>query len=71
MPLLSSIIFWASNGEYKISYVDALFNCVSASTVTGLATVNLSSLTPWQQTIIFIQMCLGSPVCYMRFHDSE
>ena len=31
-------------------------------TVTGLASVNLSSLTPWQQTIIFLQMCLGNPV---------
>jgi hypothetical protein len=31
-------------------------------TVCGLATVNLSSLTGWQQTILFIQMCLGSPV---------
>ena len=31
-------------------------------TVTGLTTVNMSSLTPWQQTILFLQMCLGSPV---------
>ncbi|KAJ3737528.1 cation transport protein-domain-containing protein [Lentinula guzmanii] len=31
-------------------------------TVCGLATVDLSSLTPWQQVILFIQMCLGSPV---------
>lgn len=31
-------------------------------TVTGLATVNLSTLTPWQQAIIFIQMLIGSTV---------
>ncbi|KAJ3993863.1 cation transport protein-domain-containing protein [Lentinula boryana] len=31
-------------------------------TVCGLATVDLSSLTPWQQVILFVQMCLGSPV---------
>ncbi|GAW00592.1 hypothetical protein LENED_002124 [Lentinula edodes] len=61
-PLIFSAIFYASNGRYKISYIDALFNCVSAMTVCGLATLDLSSLTPWQQVILFIQMCLGSPV---------
>ncbi|KAK0195856.1 cation transport protein-domain-containing protein [Armillaria mellea] len=61
-PLIFSGIFYASNGRYHISYIDSLFNCVSAMTVCGLATVNLSSLTPWQQVILFIQMCLGSPV---------
>ncbi|KAJ7169106.1 cation transport protein-domain-containing protein [Mycena crocata] len=61
-PLIFSGIFYASNGQYHISYIDALFNCVSAMTVCGLATVDLSSLTGWQQTVLFIQMCLGSPV---------
>ena len=61
-PLIFSAIFYASNGKVKISYIDSLFNSVSAMTVTGLTTVNLSSLTPWQQTILFLQMCLGSPV---------
>ncbi|KAF8891820.1 cation transport protein-domain-containing protein [Infundibulicybe gibba] len=61
-PLIFSAIFYASNGRHHISYIDALFNCVSAMTVCGLATVNLSSLTGWQQVILFIQMCLGSPV---------
>ncbi|KAI0359598.1 TrkH-domain-containing protein [Trametes cingulata] len=31
-------------------------------TVCGLASVDLSSLTPFQQALLFIQMCLGSPV---------
>ncbi|KAF9243244.1 cation transport protein-domain-containing protein [Melanogaster broomeanus] len=44
------------------AYIDALFNSVSAVTVCGLATVNLSQLTPWQQVILFLQMCVGSPV---------
>ncbi|KAF8806550.1 TrkH-domain-containing protein [Phlegmacium glaucopus] len=61
-PLIFSAIFYASNGKVKISYIDSLYNSVSAMTVTGLATVNLSSLTHWQQTILFLQMCLGSPV---------
>ncbi|CAK5281873.1 unnamed protein product [Mycena citricolor] len=61
-PLIFSGIFYASNGHTHISYIDALYNSVSAMTVCGLATVDLSSLTAWQQVILFIQMCLGSPV---------
>ncbi|KAJ8486785.1 hypothetical protein ONZ51_g4605 [Trametes cubensis] len=61
-PLIFSGIFYAGNGEYHIDYIDCLFNCVSAMTVCGLATVDLSSLTPFQQAVLFIQMCLGSPV---------
>ncbi|KAF5357330.1 hypothetical protein D9758_005883 [Tetrapyrgos nigripes] len=61
-PLFFSAIFYASNGAVHISYIDALFNCVSAMTVCGLASVDLSSLTTWQQVVLFIQMCLGSPV---------
>ncbi|KAH7928677.1 TrkH-domain-containing protein [Leucogyrophana mollusca] len=61
-PLIFSGILYASNSEYPVSYIDALFNSVSAITVCGLATVNLSQLTPWQQVLLFIQMCIGSPV---------
>jgi hypothetical protein len=31
-------------------------------TVTGLATINLSQLSGWQQTMLFLQMLIGSPV---------
>ena len=61
-PLIFSGIFYASNGEFHITYIDSLYNCVSAVTVCGLATVDLSSLTAWQQVILFLQMCVGSPV---------
>ena len=61
-PIFFSIIFYASNGRYKISYIDSLFNCVSAMMVCGLATVDLSSLTPFQQALLFIQMCIGNQV---------
>ncbi|KAF8967965.1 cation transport protein-domain-containing protein [Flammula alnicola] len=61
-PLIFSGIFYASNGRYRISYVDSLYNCVSAMTVCGLATINLSSLTPFQQTQLFFLMCVGNPV---------
>jgi Trk-type K+ transport system membrane component len=62
-PLILSAVLYASNGRFKIAYIDSLFLCVSAMTMGGLASVDLSSLTPWQQAILFIEMCLGSPVC--------
>lgn len=62
IPLILSGIFYASNTSTHISYIDSLFINVSAMTVTGLATVNLSTLTGWQQAIIFIQMLIGSTV---------
>jgi Trk-type K+ transport system membrane component len=61
-PLVFSGIFYASNGEFKVAYIDALFVCYSAMTVTGLTTVNLSSLTGWQQAIVFILMLVGDVV---------
>ncbi|KIJ31257.1 hypothetical protein M422DRAFT_104826, partial [Sphaerobolus stellatus SS14] len=61
-PLIAAGIFYASNGEFHIAFIDALFLCVSSMTVTGLATVDLSSLTLWQQVIMFLLMCLGSPI---------
>ncbi|KAF8911487.1 cation transport protein-domain-containing protein [Gymnopilus junonius] len=74
-PLTFSGIFYASNGRYKISYVDSLFNCVSAMMVCGLATINLSQLTGFQQALLFVLMCIGSPVVvswftvYMRRYE--
>jgi hypothetical protein len=61
-PLVFSGIFYACNGRYHISYIDALFNCFSSMCCCGLATINLSSLTGWQQAILFIQMNIGNPV---------
>ncbi|KAF8470908.1 TrkH-domain-containing protein, partial [Russula ochroleuca] len=45
-----------------IEYIDALFICVSGVTGTGLVTVNLSPLTPWQQVIVVLVSLVGSPV---------
>ncbi|KAH0829084.1 cation transport protein-domain-containing protein [Lanmaoa asiatica] len=66
-PLICSVVLYASNGRYPIAYIDALYNSVSAVTVCGLGTVNLSQLTPWQQVLLFIQMCVGSPVVISWF----
>ncbi|CAA7262705.1 unnamed protein product [Cyclocybe aegerita] len=59
IPLIFSGIFYASNGRYHISYLDSLFLCYSAMTVTGLSTVNLSTLTTWQQVILYFLMSIG------------
>lgn len=62
VPLIFSAIFYASNGDNYVSYTDALFICVSSATVTGLTTIDLSSLTSWQQFLTFVLMFFGSPV---------
>ncbi|KAK2035495.1 TrkH-domain-containing protein [Colletotrichum zoysiae] len=61
--LLASVIFWrASDPSFKVSYTDSLFLVVSAMTEAGLNTVNLSQLTTWQQTILFLLLLLGSTI---------
>lgn len=59
-PIFWSIIFYVSSGQYPVSYIDSLFLCTSAHTVTGLSTVNLSTLTGFQQAILFYLMCVGN-----------
>ncbi|KAF8608135.1 TrkH-domain-containing protein [Ceratobasidium sp. AG-I] len=61
-PVIFAAIFYAANGLYPVSFIDALFNCISAMTVTGLATVDLSQLTGFQQGLLFVLMCIGNPV---------
>ena len=45
-----------------IAFIDALFLCYSALTVPGLATVNLSTLTVFQQVILLVLMVVGNVV---------
>ncbi|KAL7414479.1 cation transport protein-domain-containing protein [Mrakia frigida] len=59
IPLFFSGIFYGANGQFRIEYIDSLFLCFSAMTVTGLTTVNLSTLTGLQQAILFCLMILG------------
>uniref|UniRef100_A0A8H7XPP1 Potassium transporter n=1 Tax=Psilocybe cubensis TaxID=181762 RepID=A0A8H7XPP1_PSICU len=59
IPLIFSGIFYASNGRYRVSFLDSMFLCYSAMTVTGLSTVNLSTLTTWQQVILYFLMTIG------------
>lgn len=61
--LISSVIFWrSSDPAFSISYTDSLFLVVSAMTEAGLNTVNLSTLTTWQQTMLFLLIMLGSTI---------
>ncbi|GJE92662.1 TrkH-domain-containing protein [Phanerochaete sordida] len=62
IPIAVAGIFVASNGRFTIEYIDALFVCVSAATGTGLSTIDLSSLTAWQQTILVILEIVGNQV---------
>ena len=62
IPLICAGIFVGSNGKYPVDFIDALFLCYSAMTVTGLTTSNVSSLTGWQQGMLWILMLVGNVV---------
>ncbi|KAJ7448435.1 potassium transporter [Mycena galericulata] len=59
IPLIAGAIFYGCNGQFHVSFLDSLFVCYSAMTVTGLSTVNLSTTTAWQQVILYIMMLIG------------
>ncbi|KAJ8690660.1 hypothetical protein PTI98_012069 [Pleurotus ostreatus] len=59
VPLVFSGIFYACNGRFPVSYLDSLFLCYSAMTVTGLSTINLSTTTAMQQALLFFLMMIG------------
>lgn len=46
----------------RVSYIDSLFLTVSAMTLAGLNTVNLSELNSFQQSILFVLIMLGSAI---------
>ena len=51
----------------KLRYIDALFLCCSAMTTTGLNTVNLGSLTSFQQAMLCILLLIGNVVFVSTF----
>jgi len=63
VTLVMSVIFWfSSEPDFSVSYTDSLFLVVSAMTEAGLNTINLSSLTTWQQTILFLLILFGGQI---------
>jgi Trk-type K+ transport system membrane component len=65
---LASVIFWgASTPPRSVSYVDSLFITVSAMTLAGLNTVNLSTLNTFQQFELFFLIIIGSAIFVSAF----
>lgn len=65
VPLFGSVVLWASNGEFPVKFIDALFICISGATGTGLQTVDLSSLTPFQRSVLALLEFFGNQVSCM------
>ena len=61
--LVASLIFYGSSKpDYSITYTDSLFLVISAMTEAGLNTVNLSTMTTFQQMILFFLILIGSAI---------
>ncbi|KAF2865092.1 putative cation transporter, partial [Massariosphaeria phaeospora] len=66
--LVTSVVFWASSTPARsISYTDSLFVTVSAMTLAGLNTVNLSTLNTFQQFLLFFLIIIGSAIFVSGF----
>ncbi|ORY15670.1 cation transport protein-domain-containing protein [Clohesyomyces aquaticus] len=66
--LISSLIFWgASTPAREVSYTDSLFLVVSAMTLAGLNTVDLSTLNTFQQFLLFFLIIIGSAIFVSSF----
>lgn len=63
VSLVTSAIFWGSSTPaHSVRYIDSLFLTVSAMTLAGLNTVNLSTLNTFQQILLFFLIMAGSTV---------
>ncbi|EME82717.1 uncharacterized protein MYCFIDRAFT_203372 [Pseudocercospora fijiensis CIRAD86] len=65
--LISAIILWAADTDRDLRFIDALFLAVSAMTLAGLNTVNLSTLNTFQQFWLFLLIIIGSAVLVSAF----
>lgn len=63
VSLVSACIFWGiSTPPRSVSFTDSLFLVVSAMTLAGLNTVNLSTLNTVQQIMLFVLIMIGSAI---------
>jgi hypothetical protein len=69
IPLIFSAIFYGLNGPSAVGFVDSMFLCYSAMTVTGLTTVNLSTITVLQQLILYFLMSIVSPLKFLLLDE--
>lgn len=63
VPLFSALVLSLASGRFPIKFIDALFVCISSATGTGLSSLDLSSLTAFQQSIVFALEFMGNQVC--------
>ncbi|KAJ5832753.1 Low-affinity potassium transport protein [Penicillium riverlandense] len=63
VSFITSAIFWGtSSPAQSVRYIDSLFLTVSAMTLAGLNTVNLSTLNTFQQVLLFFLIMFGSAI---------
>lgn len=63
LSLITSAIFWGtSSPAQSVRYINSLYMTVSAMTLTGMNTVNLSTLSTFQQVLLFFLILSGSAV---------
>ena len=61
--LITSVIFYGSSEPgFSTSYTNSLFLVVSAMTEAGLNTVNLSTMTTFQQVMLWFLIIIGSSI---------
>ncbi|KAF2083681.1 TrkH-domain-containing protein, partial [Saccharata proteae CBS 121410] len=73
--LVSSVVVYGEGlangggeeGGGRLRYVDALFLCCSAMTTTGLNTVDLGSLTGFQQAVLAVLLLVGNVIFVSTF----
>lgn len=66
--LTFAVIFWGSSTPSRsISFTDSLFLAISAMTLAGLNTVNLSTLNSFQQVLLFLLIIMGSAIFVSSF----
>lgn len=58
----SGILWGSSTPAHSLRYIDALYLAVSAMTLAGMNTVNLSTLNTFQQLLLFFLIMSGSAV---------
>lgn len=66
--MIASVIFWgASTTTPRVRYIDALFLVVSAMTLSGLGSINLSVINTFQQVMLFVLIMMGSAIFVSAF----
>jgi hypothetical protein len=65
--MIASVIFWGASTGPPIRYIDALFLVVSAMTLSGLGSINLSIINTFQQVMLFVLIMMGSAIFVSAF----